>query len=61
MALIALARNRGHADTRMVEKHYGHLSDQYMRDQVARFAPTFGIQHRNEKVAMLKSESRRRK
>lgn len=61
MALIALARNLGHADTRMVEKHYGHLSDQYMRDQVARFAPTFGIQHRNEKVAMLKSESRRRK
>ena len=39
MALIALARNLGHADTRMVEKHYGHLSDRYMREQVRRFAP----------------------
>lgn len=38
MTLIALARNLGHADTRMVEKYYGHLSDGYMRAQV-RFAP----------------------
>jgi integrase len=42
MALIALARNLGHADTRMVEKHYGHLSDRYMREQVVRFAPALG-------------------
>lgn len=39
MALVALARNLGHADTRMVEKHYGHLSDRYMREQVRQFAP----------------------
>ncbi len=42
MTLIALARNLGHADTRMVERHYGHLSDRYLRDQVRRFAPKFG-------------------
>jgi integrase len=35
MALIALARNLGHADTRMVERHYGHLSDRYLLEQVA--------------------------
>jgi hypothetical protein len=29
----------GHADTRMVERHYGHLSDRYVRDEVNRFAP----------------------
>jgi integrase len=40
MSLIALARNLGHVDTRMVEKHYGHLSDRYMREQVRRFAPS---------------------
>jgi integrase len=40
MPLIALARNLGHVDTRMVEKHYGHLSDHYMREQVRRFALT---------------------
>jgi integrase len=34
MALLALARNLGHADTRMVERHYGHLSDRYLREQV---------------------------
>ena len=45
MALIALARNLGHADTRMVEKHYGHLSDQYMREQVRSFAPAFGPEY----------------
>jgi integrase len=43
MALIALAKNLGHTDTRMVEKHYGHLSDAYLRDQVGRHAPAFGL------------------
>jgi integrase len=40
MALIALARNLGHADTRMVERHYGHLSDRYLLEQVAAHAPS---------------------
>jgi hypothetical protein len=39
MPLLVLARNLGHADTRMVERHYGHLSDRYVRDEVNRFAP----------------------
>jgi hypothetical protein len=44
MTLIALARNLGHTDTRMVEKHYSNLSDQYLREQVRRFAPAFGVE-----------------
>ncbi len=47
MTLIALARNLGHADTRMVERHYGHLSDSYMRRQIERHAPTFRPRKRN--------------
>jgi integrase len=43
MALIALARNLGHADTRMVERHYGHLSDQYLRSQVAAHALSLDV------------------
>jgi integrase len=36
MTLLVLAQNLGHVDTRMVEKHYGHLSDRYKRDMVRR-------------------------
>jgi len=32
--LMAVARNLGHADTRMVEKHYGHLAPSYVADTV---------------------------
>jgi hypothetical protein len=42
MPLPVVARNLGHADTRMVEKHYGHLAPSYVVDQVRKFAPRFG-------------------
>ena len=42
MALLALARNLGHADTRMVERHYGHLSNSYLREQVRRHILALG-------------------
>lgn len=60
MALIALAQNLGHTSTRMVERHYGHLSNTYMREQVANFAPTFGIQHDGANVSALKSRAKHR-
>jgi integrase len=41
--LIVVARNLGHADTRMVEKHYGHLSASYVADAIRAAAPRFGI------------------
>lgn len=41
--LIVVARNLGHADTRMVEKHYGHLAPSYIRDAIRSSAPRFGF------------------
>lgn len=38
-----LAEQLGHADTRMVEKHYAHLAATWRRKQARRFAPTLGI------------------
>jgi hypothetical protein len=31
----------GHADTRMVEKHYGHLAASYIADAIRAGAPRF--------------------
>jgi integrase len=33
----------GHADTRMTEKHYAHLSDSYVADTVRANLPSFGL------------------
>ena len=33
----------GHADTRMVEKHYGHLAPSYIADAIRAGAPRFRI------------------
>jgi len=41
--LLVVAANLGHCDTRMVEKHYGHLSDKYKDDAIRVGAPRFGI------------------
>jgi integrase len=41
--LMVVARNLGHADTRMVEKHYGHLAPSYIADAVRAGAPRFGM------------------
>ena len=41
--LMVVARNLGHADTRMVERHYGHLAPNYVSDAIRAAAPRFGI------------------
>ena len=41
--LLVVANNLGHADTRMVERHYGHLTASYMDEAVAEGAPRFGV------------------
>jgi integrase len=43
MPLTVLAKNLGHVDTRMVEKHYGHLSADFVAREIRRHAPTFGV------------------
>ena len=37
--LMVVARNLGHADTRMVEKHYGHLATSYVREAIRAASP----------------------
>ncbi|MEM7171870.1 MAG: hypothetical protein AAF530_16990 [Pseudomonadota bacterium] len=44
MTLMVLAQNLGHSDTRMVERHYGHLADKFKTDMIRATAPTFGIE-----------------
>lgn len=43
MPLMIVARNLGHADTHMVEKHYGHLAPSYVADTIRAHAPKFGF------------------
>jgi integrase len=43
MPLIVLAQNLGHSDTRMVEKHYGHLAASYVDEEIRKAAPRFGM------------------
>lgn len=45
--LMVVARNLGHADTRMVEKHYGHLAPSFVADAIRAGAPRFGVQSSN--------------
>jgi integrase len=41
--LMVVAENLGHADTRMVEKHYGHLSREHVAEAIRAAAPRFGV------------------
>ncbi len=42
-APMVVAANLGHSDTRMVEKHYGHLADKFKTEMIRATAPVFGI------------------
>lgn len=42
MPLMVVAKNLGHSDTKMVEKHYGHLSPGYVANEIRTKAPRFG-------------------
>lgn len=49
--LLVVAQNLGHSDTRMVEKHYGHLAPSFKADAIRQGAPRFGF--KLDKVATL--------
>jgi integrase len=51
--LMVVAKNLGHADTRMVEKHYGHMSKSHVADAIRKGAPTFGFKA-SKKVVFLR-------
>jgi hypothetical protein len=50
--LLVVAKNLGHSDTRMVEKHYGHLAPSYISDAIRRGAPKFGFKPNRRVVAL---------
>lgn len=41
--LLVVAQNLGHVDTRMVERHYGHLTQSYKAQMIRAHGPSFGI------------------
>jgi integrase len=51
--LPVIAKQLGHADTRMTEKHYAHLSPNYVADTIRASFPTLGIVEKG-KVAALR-------
>ena len=50
--LMVAARSLGHADTKMVEKHYGHLAPGYVVDEIRKGAPKFGFEPDNKVTAI---------
>jgi integrase len=55
--LPVIAKQLGHADTRMTEKHYAHLSPNYVAETIRANFPTLGIVE-NGKVASLHAKNR---
>ena len=54
--LLVVARNLGHSDTRMVERHYGHLAPSYIADAIRAAAPKFDIKP-DSKVSTIDSRA----
>jgi hypothetical protein len=49
---MVVARNLGHVDTRMVEKHYGHLAPSFISHAIRAGAPRFGFKAERKVVQM---------
>jgi integrase len=52
---MVVAKNLGHRDTRMVEKHYGHLAPSYIADIIRAGAPRFGFTPDKTVVGLTKA------
>jgi len=52
--LLVVAKNLGHADTRMVEKHYGHLAPSFIADAIRDGAPRYKVKDDKRTVAPLR-------
>jgi hypothetical protein len=53
--LLVVAKNLGHSDTWMVEKHYGHLAPSFIADAIRAGAPKFGKVDDKRVVALKRS------
>jgi integrase len=51
--LMVVARNLGHVDTRMVERHYGHLAPSYIAAAIRQGAPRFGFKPDTTVTALM--------
>ena len=51
--LMVVAKNLGHANTRMVDMHYGHLADDFVADAIRNGAPRFGTFEGDQKVKRI--------
>jgi integrase len=60
-SLLAVAGNLGHTDTRMIEKHYGHLTQSFRKAEIQKAAPVFGFVADDKVVALAGSKGRRGK
>jgi integrase len=50
--LMVVAKNLGHTDSKMIEKHYGHLAPSFITDAIRAGAPQFGIVADSKVVAI---------
>jgi integrase len=51
--LMVVAKNLGHSDTRMVEKHYGHLAPSFIAEAIRANAPRYKVKD-DKKVVPLR-------
>jgi integrase len=51
--LMVIAKNLGHADTTMVERHYGHMAPSFVADAIRAGAPRFNVPA-DKKIVPLK-------
>jgi integrase len=54
VSLMVVAKNLGHSDTRMVEKHYGHLAPSFIVEAIQAGAPRFGTMPEDNEVAAIR-------
>jgi hypothetical protein len=48
---MIVAGSLGHADTRMVEKHYGHLAPSHAAETIRAKLPVFGVNSASRSAA----------
>ena len=56
-----IAKQLGHADTRMTEKHYAHLSPNYVADTIRQHFPTLGLTEPSNIVSLKPKKQKRTK
>jgi hypothetical protein len=58
---MVVAKNLGHVDTAMVEKHYGHLAPSFIAEAIRAGAPRFAGTNTPSSVVPMASNSNRAK